>query len=397
MKFPDDFLQRLAVACVKSSAVRTFRHVLLLLCLAVWPFALQAHETRPAIADIQVGTDAVALELTLSLEAPLAGIDLDGLADTDDAPQATDYDLLRGLPAAELENRLREAWPELSRKLHITTQDGDLAINLDEITVPDIGDTALPRDTLLVLSAKLPPGTDPVTFAWDRSLGPIILRQVSEDPDAYAAFLQGGEVSAPFPRDGASAQESHLTTFVRYIGIGFDHIIPKGLDHILFVLGLYFFSTRLGPLLWQVTAFTVAHTVTLALATYGVVNLPPDIVEPLIALSIAYVGLENVIAKKMTPWRPALVFAFGLLHGLGFASVLGDVGLSPGLAALSLIGFNIGVEIGQLAVIAIAFVTVGYWFGSKPWYRSRIAVPASIAIGLTGFYWFLERSGLIAI
>ena len=90
-------------------------------------------------------------------------------------------------------------------------------------------------------------------------------------------------------------------------------------------------------------------------------------------------------------WRPALIFGFGLLHGLGFASVLGELGLQPGSFLISLIGFNIGVEIGQLAVIAAAFLAVGLWFGRKPWYRQRIAIPASAVIGLVGAWWFVER------
>ncbi len=102
-----------------------------------------------------------------------------------------------------------------------------------------------------------------------------------------------------------------------YVPVGFDHIVPKGLDHILFVLGLFFLSTRLGPLLWQVSAFTLAHTVTLALGALGYVNLPPSVVEPVIAASIVFVAVENIVSQGLNPWRPVIVFGFGLLHGLG--------------------------------------------------------------------------------
>ena len=98
---------------------------------------------------------------------------------------------------------------------------------------------------------------------------------------------------------------------------------PKGLDHILFVLGLFLLSPRLKPLLWQVTAFTVAHSVTLVLSSYKYVTLPSDVVEPLIALSIAFIAVENIFTTQLNWWRPVIVFAFGLLHGLGFAGVLG--------------------------------------------------------------------------
>ena len=203
-------------------------------------------------------------------------------------------------------------------------------------------------------------------------------------------FLRNGEASAPIPRIGV-ATEQGLSVFIRYIGIGFEHIMPLGLDHILFVLGLYFLSPRLKPLLLQVTTFTVAHTVTLALGILGIVTIAPEIVEPLIAASIVYVAVENLISTEMKPWRLVIVFVFGLLHGLGFASVLGEFGLQSGRFITSLIGFNIGVEFGQLTVIAIAFLFLGAWFGGKRWYRSYISNPASILIGLVGAYWFVER------
>ena len=162
------------------------------------------------------------------------------------------------------------------------------------------------------------------------------------------------------------------------------------MDHILFVLGLFFLSTRLRPLIWQVSAFTLAHTVTLALGALGWVNVPGSIVEPLIAASIVYVAIENIFTSGLNRWRPVVIFGFGLLHGLGFASVLGDFGLPEGQFIPALIGFNIGVEFGQLAVIAMAFVLV-FWAMKQDWYRSRIAVPASCVIAAVGAYWFVER------
>ena len=116
-------------------------------------------------------------------------------------------------------------------------------------------------------------------------------------------------------------------TAALYARLGFEHILPKGLDHILFVLALFLASTRLRPLLIQVSVFTVAHTVTLGLAAAGLTRAPGALIEPLIAVSIAYVAVENLFARDMTRWRPFVVFGFGLFHGLGFASVLLDIGL----------------------------------------------------------------------
>jgi len=177
-----------------------------------------------------------------------------------------------------------------------------------------------------------------------------------------------------------------------YIKLGYLHIIPKGLDHILFILGLFFASTRIRPLLLQITAFTLAHTVTLALATLGLIKIPAMIIEPLIALSIAYVAVENIILKsrKTSTWRPAIVFGFGLLHGLGFASVLMNLGLPQSGFLSGLIAFNIGVELGQLSIIALLSLLL-YRFIQKSWYPAKISIPSSIIIALIGVYWTVER------
>jgi len=178
--------------------------------------------------------------------------------------------------------------------------------------------------------------------------------------------------------------------FFLFTKAGVEHIIPKGLDHILFVLGLFFSSLLFRPLLWQVTAFTLAHTITLALAALGFVQIPATIVEPLIALSIVWIAIENCVFKKPSNWRPAIVFCFGLLHGLGFAVVLGEYGLPEGNLITSLLAFNIGVEIGQLLVLLAAAALV--WFiMRKPWYRQRIQIPVSIGIAVVGLFWFIER------
>jgi hypothetical protein len=182
--------------------------------------------------------------------------------------------------------------------------------------------------------------------------------------------------------------------FLRFIGLGFTHIIPHGLDHILFVLGLFFFSTLLRPLLWQITAFTVAHSLTLGLSLVGFVNLPSRIVEPLIALSIAVIAIENIFFRKLKPSRWFIVFMFGLVHGLGFAGVLKDLGIPKTEFWSTLIGFNLGVELGQLTIVSLAvFLTV--WFWKKNWYFKAVVVPISTAIALVGLYWAVQRAFLL--
>jgi hypothetical protein len=157
------------------------------------------------------------------------------------------------------------------------------------------------------------------------------------------------------------------------------------------VLGRYLLSTRWKPLLVQVTAFTVAHSITLGLSIYGIFSLPASIVEPLIALSIAYVAIENVMTSELHAWRPVVVFGVGLLHGMGFAGVLQEIGMPRSEFLTALIAFNVGVELGQLAVITLAFVLTGWWMRTKPWYRRGFVIPASLLIAAVGLYWTGER------
>jgi hypothetical protein len=193
-----------------------------------------------------------------------------------------------------------------------------------------------------------------------------------------------------FVSNSESTSSNQLGAAVQYLFLGFEHILPEGLDHILFVLGLFFLSSRFKSLLWQVTAFTVAHSVTLALSMFQVISLSPSIVEPIIALSIVYVAVENLCTTELKPWRPFVVFGFGLIHGLGFAGVLSELGLPQQQFLPALVSFNIGVELGQLSVIGLAYLLVG-WFRSQTWYRSYLSMPASCGIALMASYWTIDR------
>jgi hypothetical protein len=184
---------------------------------------------------------------------------------------------------------------------------------------------------------------------------------------------------------------SRTEIFGAYLWEGFRHILPLGLDHILFVVSLYILEPRLKSVLWQATAFTVAHSITLGLGMYGVLSPPAAVVEPIIALSILFVALENIITTKLNPWRLLVVFGFGLIHGLGFASALTGLGLPRNAFFGALISFNVGVELGQVAVILLCWLLVGRWAAGRPWYRARVVVPVSAIIGLIAAYWTVER------
>lgn len=257
--------------------------------------------------------------------------------------------------------------------------------------MPSVGDTGRARISVIRLGGTVPDRA--VSFAWhyDKTYGSSILRLKHAATDEMTtAWLKDGKPSNPIPL-AKMIPKTVFETATDYIVLGFTHILPFGLDHILFVLGLYLLSARVRPLLVQVTAFTVAHTVTLALGLYGVFTISPSIVEPLIALSIVYVAVENILTQKLTPWRPFIVFGFGLLHGLGFAGVLREIGLPRDDFLTGLIAFNVGVEFGQLATIALAWLATGLWFRDRPWYRARIVYPGSAAIAVIGTYWTVER------
>ncbi len=251
--------------------------------------------------------------------------------------------------------------------------------------------------TVLGLTARfegrLPEDATALTIQAARSLPPIYLTIVDQRHGRTdQQVLPRGAESAPHRLDlgGPAAPPSRMRTAMQYLALGFWHIIPEGPDHILFVLGLFLLSPRPRPLLWQITAFTAAHTVSLALSSLGVIALSPAIVEPLIALSIAYVAVENLFTRELTPWRPLVVFGFGLLHGMGFAGVLGALGLPERDFLTALLSFNLGVEAGQLGVILGAFLTLG-WFRHRTWYRLWATVPLSLVIALVGLYWFVDR------
>jgi hypothetical protein len=240
------------------------------------------------------------------------------------------------------------------------------------------------------MHGRVPPDARLLRWFYGIVADPYPLVIARADGQTYTEWIGGTVWSRPIDLTGQFVPPTRWEIVRQYLVLGYTHIVPKGVDHILFVLGLFLLSARLAPVLWQVTAFTVAHSITLGLSIYGVLSLPPAIVEPLIALSIAYVAIENLVTGRLHPWRVLIVFLFGLLHGLGFAGVLRELGLPRSEFLTALLSFNVGVEIGQLSVIATAAILLWPTF-TRPWYRSRVAIPLSIGIAAVGVYWTLVR------
>lgn len=365
----------------------------LLLFALVLACPAQAHRLRPAIATATFdGAGGFDVAVQLNLEALLVGIGPEH-EDTSESPKAPEYNALRELAPADL--RVRFDIFAADFLAGVTTEfDGrPQPVALVGVDIPPVGDTAAERLSVITLRGAVPAGAGNFTWRFAPEFGECALRiGTAQDGVIRSEWLTAGAVSDAFPLGPGLAQaRTGWQVFQDYTVLGFTHILPKGLDHILFVLGIFLLSLKWRPLLYQVTAFTVAHSITLALSLYGIVSLPASIVEPLIALSIVYVAVENIITPVLKPWRVYVVFAFGLLHGMGFAGVLTELGLPRNEYVTALVAFNVGVELGQLAVIALGFFAVGLWFRQRDWYRRGIVVPASLVIALIGAYWTVER------
>jgi hypothetical protein len=360
-----------------------------LVLLLAWGIAA-AHEIRPALATLTLEADGrYALALTVNIEAVLAAVGAQH-RDTDESPNAREYHRLRALAPDALRPVVEAQLEAYLDGIELQFDGQRVRLALSALEIPAVGDVALSRQTVLRLVGTAPAAAKTLTLKYAERYGACVLR-VAEGERVDAVWLKNGARSAPYVPGKGFDQRTLADVWVEYTKLGFTHILPLGLDHILFVLGLFLLSTRMAPLLIQVTAFSVAHTLTLALSVYGVVSLPSSIVEPLIAASIVYVAVENLLTSNLKPWRTLVVFGFGLLHGLGFAGVLAEVGLPQGQFLTALVSFNIGVELGQLAVIALAFLAVGIWGRSKRWYRSCVVVPASAAVATVGLFWTVQR------
>lgn len=350
-----------------------------------------AHTLKPAVATLTINSDATAqLEVSLNLEAVIAGI---GSAhkETSDSPNARRYDELRNLSAVELEDVFRSVADEYVNQLVLESDVARINLVMVRSEIPEIGDVDLARKSKMIMEGVLPVNTTSISWNYPEHYGGSVIRlRYGRGDIVQSHWLPAGVAGPKMPVDGNFLPRPTGSVVSDYLYLGFTHIMPLGLDHILFVLGIFLLSMKLSPILWQVTAFTLAHTVTLGLTMYGYISLSAAVVEPLIAISIVYVAVENIMTTELKPWRVVVVFLFGLLHGMGFAGVLTEIGLPKAEYLTALIAFNVGVEGGQLAVILLALMLVG-WFRQHEWYRQRIVIPVSVLISMVGLYWTVER------
>ena len=356
-----------------------------------------ADVVKPALVEINVSSEKlITIEVRASIEALLTGIN-SKYQNTQDAPNADEYDEFRQMPASELKVAFDAFKETFIDSISLKAGNDTLPLQIVKVSIPPTGYTKVPRISVISLQTQLPASATSLQWYYPEKFGDnaVRLKQIDKGNGLWHwsqwQWLRNDAESKPFSLTEIVARQDILEVIATYIVLGFEHILPRGLDHILFILGLFLLSTHWRPLFWQVTMFTVAHTITLGLAMNNIVELPANIVEPLIALSIAYVGIENVLVRHLHKSRLILVFVFGLIHGLGFAGVLSDFGMPDTDFITALISFNVGVELGQIATILLAFILVGYWFKNQDRYRKTIVLPGSIFISVTGLYWFVDR------
>ena len=371
----------------------------MLVMLSLWPLAqsADAHQLRPAIVNLEFTQNGwVKVHIQTNIESLIAGID-SSHDDTDDSPQTELYNQLRALSPEQLTREFKLLEESIISQLNLAFDGVKSDLSLVRLDIPDIGNLDKSRLSDLHLLAFIPNPSDSdkpeVTWQYPKKFGNNVAHfyydQTPQEKTSH--WLTDGVMSPPFELNAAYTPKPFTQVATEYTVLGFEHIVPKGIDHILFVLGLFLLSVKLRPLLLQVTAFTLAHSITLGLTIYGVISLPPSIVEPLIALSIVAVGIENIFVKTVKIRRIVVVFLFGLLHGMGFAGVLSQLGLPESDFVTALVFFNIGVEAGQLFVIAVAFLCVFWLLKNQQLYRQWVVIPVSALISLIGLYWTYER------
>ena len=345
-----------------------------------------SHELRPAIANLNIyekdNIINASLTIRLNLEAIIAELDMSH-SNTKVSKESDQYESLRNMSAVDLLEQFNSKIINLQKKIYLTSVSSNYSLTLLNIDIPEVGNTDIIRDTIINFDIKNIKDED-LKFSWDKNLGSVILRVNSKNnEDLYSKLVESGDKSGWFSVTN-KREEKLIDNIKSYTQLGFKHIIPKGLDHILFVLALFLLSSRLKILILQISIFTLAHTITLFLGVLDVIKIPSIIVEPIIALSICFIAIENLFTKNLKKTRPYIIFIFGLLHGLGFAGVLNEIGISDGLFISSLISFNIGVELGQISVIFLSYIFISLLFQNKPWYYNRITKPLSLVIALIG-------------
>lgn len=382
----------------KYTCHRLLATLLITVLSCLYSLNAMADVVKPALIEISANTEGhVDIEIRASIEALLTGIN-GKYKNTKESPNADKYDALRKLESDQLAPEFEKFSKQFLEKIILKDNAGNaVPLIIKKVHIPEPGYTKVPRISLIKLTAELNREAKSVQWYYPLSFGDnaVRLRQVNELEKKWHwsewQWLRKDQFSQAFSLSEIFTSRPLHKVIWEYMVIGFEHILPYGLDHILFILGIFLLNAKFKPLLQQVTLFTIAHTITLGLSINGIISLPANIIEPLIALSIAYVGIENIFVRNLNKLRLLIVFVFGLIHGMGLAGALADFNMPENTFITTLISFNIGVELGQLAIIVLAYLFVAVWFRDKELYRKVIIIPGSLMISVIGLYWAAER------
>lgn len=355
---------------------------------------VNADVVKPALVEISIFENkTVEIEINLSLEAAMTGIGTQ-YKNTTDAPTSAQYDELRSLEPNVLREHFQDFEAEFLNSFWLGVNGQMQTLILTDAKLDIVGYKKRPRKTILTYQAQLSEWPKTLSWQYDKVYGDSALRWQVYKKDEYNwsqwQWLRNGKPSGVIDINNPEPLNT-AQRFYQFIGIGFDHVIPLGWDHILFIVGMALSSLLWRKLLLLVTTFTLAHTLTLGLAMYGVVEVSARIVEPLIAFSIAYVAIENLMTHQSIIRKSVIVFLFGLIHGLGFATMLKEFEMAPDSFLTTLIAFNIGVELAQMVIVLGVVSILLILRRLKLNYRQLAIVPISVLIALIGFWWGVER------
>jgi len=331
-----------------------------------------AHKTSLTTAEVSVSGKEVTFRLKVSAHDLAVALGIE-------------TDLVTPVSMAAFEARKKVLFRYIQDRLAIHAQNAPCSSQ-----PPVVDYSQLPDDLLLVVDFNCSEPVEQLTVNYrlffdidssHRSLGRLIL------PGSEEQFLFDRSFTRLELEIAKPLAQSLASRFGRIFLLGVEHILI-GYDHILFLLALLIVSAHFWQMVKVATAFTVAHSITLALAWYGIVDFPGRIVEIAIAISIAYVAIENIVSQRFGH-RWLLAGGFGLVHGLGFYSALRDMGLGQADMATTLLAFNLGVETGQIAVIALVYTPLAWW-KNQQWYRSSTRA-CSMLILLVASWWVIER------
>ncbi|MDC3082774.1 HupE/UreJ family protein [Pelagibacteraceae bacterium] len=378
--------------------IKLYLFLILIVFVNLFSSSSISHEIKPSIADFNYDESYLNFKIRLNAELILSNIDASTVSNTDSSSLSDIYDKFRILSKKDLEEMFQNSWSEISSNIDIKINNETKKINLIKTEVEDIKNFELSRDTHVYFRVLLDENSEQFTFRWVKNYGPIILRENNNnklEDELVTEYLQSGIESSQF-----SFKENNFSktfnSFAKFFVLGIQHIIPKGLDHILFIFGLFLFSSSLKKLISQITIFTIAHSITLIFVSLSLMRINPQIVEPIISLSIVYIGLENIFKKYIKEYlRYVVILFFGLLHGLGFALVLSDIGYRSTDLFINLISFNIGIEVAQISIVLVLYLLIALNFSKNKNYRTFFQVPSSILISSIGLYWFFERINFI--